>query len=122
VLSLHNKTMIVWALILFTLKFVYSLASIFLVTLERLEDNVAVNQPKLFFLYYLGLRTYNIVVDFLFAVTLIYLFDCQAKIKRVSDENVKGQETMADTVLKIEKDDIEYKSIIAAEAKQQKSK
>jgi len=78
------------------------------VTLERLEDNVPVNQPKLFFLYYFAMRTYNIVVDFLFAVTLLYLFHCQAKIKRVNDENVKGQ-TMADTVLKIEEEDIEYK-------------
>lgn len=54
------------------------------------------------------MRTYNIFVDFLLAVTLLYLFHCQAKIKRVNDENVKGQ-TMADTVLKIEEEDIEYK-------------
>ena len=99
--------MIVWTLILFTLKFVYGLTSIFIVTLKRLEDDLAVNWPILFFLYYFGMRTYNIVVDFLFAVTLIYLFDCQAKIKRVNDENAKGQQTMADSVLKIEDDDIE---------------
>jgi hypothetical protein len=72
--------MLYWTVFLWIIKLTYGLASIFLVSIERLGDNVEQNLPRLFFLYYFSMRTYSYIVDFLFTVTLIYLFYSQAKL------------------------------------------
>jgi len=78
-LSLFNLVMIIWSMLLWTIKLLYGLASISLVTFERLGDNVSQRFPQIFLLYYLAMRTFSYVVDFLFVVSLTYLFHCQAQ-------------------------------------------
>ena len=75
-LSLFNIVMIIWSMLLWTIKLLYGLASISLVTFERLGDNVSQRFPQIFLLYYLAMRTFSYVVDFFFVVTLSYLFHC----------------------------------------------
>lgn len=78
-LTVLNKLLIIWSLLLWTMKFLYGIASICLVTFERLGDNVSERYPDIFLLYYLAMRTYSFIVDFFFTVSLTYLFHCQAK-------------------------------------------
>ena len=65
--------MIFWALMMWLSKVLHGLATIILVTIERLDPN---HSDGFFALYSFSMRTYTYFVDFLNMVTLLYLFHC----------------------------------------------
>ena len=62
---------IVWALIMWLSKVLHGLATIILVTIERLDPNAS---EGFFAIYSFSMRTYTYFVDFLNISTLLYLF------------------------------------------------
>jgi hypothetical protein len=62
-----------WTLMMWFTKVLHGLATIILVTVERLYPD---RSSDFFVIYSFSMRTYTYVVDFLNMVTLLYLFYC----------------------------------------------
>ena len=62
---------IMWSLIMWLSKVMHGLATIILVTMERLDPNAS---EGFFAIYSFSMRTFTYVVDFLNMSTLLYLF------------------------------------------------
>ena len=70
-ISLCGIFIILWTLVMWLSKVWHGLATIVLVTLERLDPDIS---DGVFQLYSFSMRTYTYFVDFLNMATLLYLF------------------------------------------------
>ncbi len=93
-LTRWNSFILIWAMLLATMKTLHAIISIFIVSAQRLW--LQPKNPTFTVIYLVCIRSYSYLVDFLTMVSLLYLFYSQAllnekQIKANTDDIVNGR-------------------------------